>query len=65
MSLQAHTRTSVQAELDLRLADGLGFMIALMDGRIFSSAEEVKDTILSLLEDHVNKSVKGGVLRDT
>ena len=40
-------------------------MIALMDGRIFSSAEEVKDTILSLLEDHVNKSVKGGVLRDT
>jgi len=36
-----------------------------MDGRIFSSAEEVKGTILSLLEDHVNKSVKGGVLRDT
>ncbi len=48
-------------------------MIALIDGRIFRSAEDVLRPLyygtdwcsVYLLEDRVNKSVKGGVLRNT
>ena len=44
-----------------------------MDGRMISSAEDVQRTLYQdpdwcrgyLLEDRVNKSVKGGVLRNT